>query len=343
MPNQKKISQTINSKLTDSHKEVSHDTTEVKLKGNRKETENTLTENLLEKNRSSAVHSTTEARLNSEKSKFGNNYRNEKTHKGNLPKLEEQRVANNKKKETEKYEPSAQTPKMVRWWDNASKDGLKLASIRPFKKIAQWEDDEEEDEDLYDDRLPSERGDFSDFADEDDSFGDDFEVDENIVENLGEEADVLPEEDFDDIDDFEIDDISDDIDDKVILEMEAEETDIGGTPMVSGSAVINLDPNMGIDPNEISDSIITEIKDRLSEQNIDADITEDSLTYINQGSTIRVEFLANSMSDGLSGMDDLDDFDDYSLDDFELDDLDVASSKEDYFKQVTSGKNRKKK
>ena len=104
-----------------------------------KEEENT-TEARLEKVRTGNDGRVTEGLLNESKSKLVK-HRNSETHTGDINKLEEQRVANKKRQETEEQKAIAETDKDLRFWEKpAGKDGLKLAHNFPI--IFKTADDE---------------------------------------------------------------------------------------------------------------------------------------------------------------------------------------------------------
>jgi hypothetical protein len=88
----------------------------------------TITEERLEKVRTGGGESLVEGMLNTSKSKL-HKHRNEEASAGDINKVEEQRLANKKRQETEKQEPSSETGKKNRLLDNntSKSDGLKLA------------------------------------------------------------------------------------------------------------------------------------------------------------------------------------------------------------------------
>jgi hypothetical protein len=103
--------------------------TENQIDKDRKEVKETTTEEKLEKVRTGSNDSLVEGMLNSSKSKL-HQHRNEDASAGDVNKLEEQRMANKNRQETEKQEPSSETGKKNRLLDNdtSKDDGLKLAS-----------------------------------------------------------------------------------------------------------------------------------------------------------------------------------------------------------------------
>lgn len=102
--------------------------TEKQIDKDRKENKETTTEEKLEKVRTGSSDSLVEGLLNSSKSKL-HQHRNEDTSAGDMCKIEEQRIKNKNRQETEKQETSSETGKKNRLLDYISKDdGLKLAS-----------------------------------------------------------------------------------------------------------------------------------------------------------------------------------------------------------------------
>ena len=102
--------------------------TENQIDKDRKETKETTTEEKLEKVRTGSSELLVEGLLNDSKSKL-HQHRNEDASAGDINKLEEQRMANKNRQETEKQEPSSETGKKNRLLDNdtSKDDGLKLA------------------------------------------------------------------------------------------------------------------------------------------------------------------------------------------------------------------------
>lgn len=107
--------------------------------GYRGEEKEITTEKRLDAVRQGAAEMLTEGLLNASKSTL-HKHRDEKTAKGDINKLEEKRLADKKRQETEKVEPASETGKNNRFWEtNTSKDdGLKLASWKwDFNKTSQ--------------------------------------------------------------------------------------------------------------------------------------------------------------------------------------------------------------
>ena len=89
-----------------------------------------LAEKYLEKNRTDDVTTTIEGRLNKAKGGF-HQHRNSETSKGDLNQLEAQRVADKKRQEAEKVKPASETPKELRFYEEApGKDGIRLAQAQ---------------------------------------------------------------------------------------------------------------------------------------------------------------------------------------------------------------------
>jgi len=125
-------------RLKEQHSEAPDVINEAQLEKGRVPEKDVTIEALLEKNRTGGATEITEKRLDSDKSKFDNKYRNAETSKGNINKLEEQRLKNDPV-ENEKYEPASEVGKELRWWETKkSPDGLKVASSPShIKKQAQ--------------------------------------------------------------------------------------------------------------------------------------------------------------------------------------------------------------
>jgi hypothetical protein len=101
---------------------------EKQLGAERKDGEALITEKRLEGVRKEAhvEAKLPEARLDDSKSKLAT-HRNSSAYEGNIPKLEEKRLAN-KPVEKEKYEPAAVTDKKIMWPVMKGKDGIRTAS-----------------------------------------------------------------------------------------------------------------------------------------------------------------------------------------------------------------------
>jgi len=140
----------IGSRLMEEHGNVPNELTEKQLDKDRVPEENVTIEKLLEKTRLGGADMLPEGRFNTETSKL-TKYRNPSSYKGNINKIEEQRLAGNPV-EKEKYSDTSETPKKLRWWEEGGKspDGLKLAQVEKVIKVAQMglqDDDFFEDED----------------------------------------------------------------------------------------------------------------------------------------------------------------------------------------------------
>jgi hypothetical protein len=142
----KKISgdQHIDSRLKEDHEKAPNEINEKQLEKYRADEPTTLTEKQLEENRKSnktaEATKVIERQLDTEKGKFDVKLRNSSAYEGDLPKLEEQRLKGDPV-ENEKYEDASQTPKGLRWWEEAPKspDGLKLAQKKSVaQKTAQY-------------------------------------------------------------------------------------------------------------------------------------------------------------------------------------------------------------
>ena len=117
----------IETKLIEKNKneEEPQELTEKLLKKDRTETEETLIEKKLEKVRAGSQEMLVEGQLNKSKSSIVT-HRNVDTARGNINKLEEQRLKG-ETMESEKYESASEIYKPKRFWKNKSPDGLKLA------------------------------------------------------------------------------------------------------------------------------------------------------------------------------------------------------------------------
>ena len=139
LKNYQKISgdEHIERRLRNEHGNIPNEINEGQLEKARATEPTELTEKQLEKVRSGGANEITEKRLDTDKAKFANSYRNPSAYEGDINKLEEKRLTNDPV-EKEKYEDASETPKGLRWWDEAPKspDGLKLAQ-KKNEKIAQ--------------------------------------------------------------------------------------------------------------------------------------------------------------------------------------------------------------
>lgn len=113
--------------LMEQHVDAPTEITEKQLEEHREEIDFVITEKLLDKKRTGSATVVTEKNLDDAKDEFGMKHRNEKAYKGNINKLEEKRIAGDKN-EDEKYEPSSQYSKKMRWWEESSPDKLKIAT-----------------------------------------------------------------------------------------------------------------------------------------------------------------------------------------------------------------------
>ena len=142
-------------KLQKEHKEPHNSVTEKQLDRDRIEEKNTLTENQLDSKRINESSKIVEKRLNDSKSKLVS-HRNEKTHKGDINKLEEQRLSRSKM-EDEKYNDASTTNSKKRWWEelkNTASSSKKIVSAQVdelafdeedrWKRVKDaWEEEEE--------------------------------------------------------------------------------------------------------------------------------------------------------------------------------------------------------
>lgn len=141
----------IDMRLEESRGDVPDVINEKQLEDYRADEVEGITEKQLEKNRTGEEDQTTEARLNTQKSKFATKYRNAEAYEGDINKIEEQRL-NGDPVEYEKYESASSTPKQLRWWEEKSPDGLKIAKKEETIKTAARNDDDEGLLDLSKDR-----------------------------------------------------------------------------------------------------------------------------------------------------------------------------------------------
>jgi len=130
----------IEAKLSDKNKkEKPQDViVEKQLDKDRKETDDITTEKRLDDSRTGSKDVLIEGQLSRNNSNLVA-HRNPNAAKGNINKLEEKRVKGYNI-EKEKQEPASEVDKPRRFWENSSPDGLKLASKRGFKKVAELED-----------------------------------------------------------------------------------------------------------------------------------------------------------------------------------------------------------
>jgi len=114
--------------------------TDKQLEGDRSETKPVTTQALLEKARTGEGQKLTEAMMDESKSSLVK-HRNPEVAYGNIPKLEEQRLAH-QKSESEKYEAASTTDKKLMLPEVEGKDGLKTASINSsrMQKTAQFDE-----------------------------------------------------------------------------------------------------------------------------------------------------------------------------------------------------------
>ena len=156
----------LNQQLADEKRaKIPEDITEKQLETHRASQPEQVTEKQLDAVRQNNEPALPEARLNEAKANFGIKHRNAEAHTGDINKVEEQRLSNKNRNETEKYEVASAPAKDRRWWENkeGNKDlkiAKKTASLKDvLKKIA--EDIAQGDDDL-DEKLAVD----SDFAKE---------------------------------------------------------------------------------------------------------------------------------------------------------------------------------
>jgi len=200
--------------LGEQHEEAPEEITNKQLDSYRSKSEPEVTiEKLLENKRTGSSDVILERNLDTSKDQFGSNHRDASTYEGDIPKLEEKRLASENVYEKEEYEPASETPKRQRWWEVKSEDGLKIA----FKKEAQ-----DFDADIDWESLDRRYG---------------YEDDEIGFEDVNEDFPIdSTEADFpiDDIENFEIDENDFDIDDAGFQEIDQKIVDVGGTPTAVG-------------------------------------------------------------------------------------------------------------
>lgn len=109
--------------------------TDAQLDSGRKEPKPVTIQALLEKSRTGEGQKLTEAMMDDSKSKLVK-HRNPETSKGNIPKLEEKRIAA-KKVEDEEYEAASETDKGLMLPEVEGKDGLRTASAKGTPRTAQ--------------------------------------------------------------------------------------------------------------------------------------------------------------------------------------------------------------
>jgi hypothetical protein len=122
-----KSDQVTEGQLGERGKKEPKDLTDAQLDKGRKDTKPVTTQALLEKARTGEADRLVEARLDSSDSKLMK-HRNPDASKGDIPKLEEQRLKSKKIAEGEKYEPASTTDKNLMLPKVNGKDGLKTAS-----------------------------------------------------------------------------------------------------------------------------------------------------------------------------------------------------------------------
>lgn len=118
----------ISRRLQDQHEDAPNSITEEQLSDGRVEEKNVLMEKLLESKRLGSTTKIIEKSLNDADSDFDIVYRNSSTYDGNINKLEEKRIANDKM-EDEKYEVASSTPKQLRWWEKETTQKKSRTSI----------------------------------------------------------------------------------------------------------------------------------------------------------------------------------------------------------------------
>jgi hypothetical protein len=185
------------------HGNVPEEITDKQLNTHHVGEKDTLMEDLLEKARTGSAEVVLEKNLNESKDQFGSKHRNPSAYEGDINKLEEKRLAEKHREESE-YEVASETPKRQRWWDVKSEDGLKVA----FKREAQ-----------------------SDLGLNDIDW-DYLEGRDDELEGLDELDDTLNDDLLDDSYDFEVDDV--DGGEEILEEVSYSELDVGGTPTASG-------------------------------------------------------------------------------------------------------------
>jgi len=199
--------QHIDSRLSEEHSEAPNVVNEKQLDDYRGKEPNFLTEEQLEKSRASSntkeATEITERRLDNAKEEFGVKQRNSSAYKGDLNKLEEQRLKANPT-EDEEYKESSSTPKGMRWWEMGGKspDGLKLAQKKSVvQKVAQSEelkfDKPRFEETFGGDVSPVE-------LDDEDKPEEELAI--NPIDSFKKEYEVNDITDLDDLPDFNIDD-----------------------------------------------------------------------------------------------------------------------------------------
>lgn len=131
----------IDMRLEESRGDVPDVINEKQLEDYRADEVEGITERQLEKARTGEASTIVERRLDINKSDFGTKYRNAEAYEGDINKIEEQRL-NADPVEYEKYESASSTPKQLRWWEEKSPDGLKLAKKEETIKTAAIDDDD---------------------------------------------------------------------------------------------------------------------------------------------------------------------------------------------------------
>ena len=280
----------IDRRLQTQHEEPKNFITEEQLEDhNRFGEENSTIEKQLEKVRTGNSESLTEGCLNDNKK-----HRNSKAYEGNINKLEEKRVKEAKYlAEKEKYELSSSTPKALRWWEEKlGKDQLKIASTNKYFRMANLVSEIDKDEDDEDEEIDGKypRIDKDDLPTEDDELSrsdkkplDWWEknlskdqlktaLNENDIEPNSELLEKEEEFDIDNIedapvenkDDFKINDITDQLE---FQEVEFQDIDAGGTPMVLGKIKFT---------GEVSDinKLLEQAKNYINEKHPEINLTE---------------------------------------------------------------------
>lgn len=114
---------------------IPEEISEVQLEGSRSDGDAIPTEARLEKVRTGAAELLTEGLLDKSGSKLVQ-HRNEKTSKGDINKVEEQRLAGKNVMEKEKYDPAAEDDKKLTFPQVKGKDGLRTAA-RPKPRMVE--------------------------------------------------------------------------------------------------------------------------------------------------------------------------------------------------------------
>lgn len=215
----------IDARLQSEHEDAPTVITEVQLEENKRSGEKTETiEKQLESRRTGEADVLTEKLLNNDKKQ-----RNASAYEGDINKLEEKRLAGYKAEE-EQYELSASTPKNLRWWEvELGKGQLKIA-----EKI----------NNLY--KLAEDMGRIAETGDSIDSEPDDVLGVEDI--EGGPESLIDKKDQSDQFPDFTIEETNN-VNDLTFEEIDFQETDVGGTPMLIGKIKFNGEWS---DPSEVT-------------------------------------------------------------------------------------------